>query len=283
MKASAPKPTANKQSIAVRSSDAVKVTTYKDCNGNEVSLSSFIINSFLAPGQGFTEEECYSLIGMAKARGLNPVVRDVYFQKYNGVPSIVVSRDYYEKRANLNANYAGKENGIVVLNRKEEIEYRAGTIMLSGEELLGGWCRVYMRNLLYPVFVSVQFDEATKKKSDGTLQATWASMPKTMIEKVAVVRALRQAMTEEFGGTYSADELGVDESELEASVRDVPKTDPKDIRNQTKTAEVNVKEAQFVEVDEATGEVTSEPDVGDAEVQDMEDLEFAAMQDSFFK
>ena len=276
MKATAPKPVANKQNLAVRSAETAKVTTYKDSNGNEVSLSSYIINNYLAPGQDFTEDECYSLIGMSKARGLNPVVKDVYFQRYNGVPSIVVSRDYYEKRACMNPNFAGKENGIVVLNRKEEIEYRSGTIMLEGEELLGGWCRVYMRNLLYPVFVSVQFDEAAKKKTDGSLQATWASMPKTMIEKVAVVRALRQAMTEEFGGTYSTDELGIDETELDNSVKEPPKADQKDIRNQPKSAEVNVKEAQYVEVDDSTGEVIDDE-------PDMEDLEFQAMQDSFFK
>ena len=273
MKAQAPKPVA-KQSLTARSAETAKVTTYKDCNGIEVSLSSYIINKYLAPGQDFTEEECYSLIGMAKARGLNPVVKDVYFQRYNNVPSIVVSRDYYEKRANMNANYAGKENGIVVFNRKEEIEYRSGTIMLKGEELLGGWCRVYMRNLLYPVFVSVQFDEAAKKKADGSLQATWASMPKTMIEKVAVVRALRQAMTEEFGGTYSADELGVDEAELESSVKDIPKQETKDVRSQPKSSEINVKEAEFVEVDDSTGEVIEE--------EDDDDAEFREMQDSFF-
>ena len=117
MKAQAPKIASNKQSLAVKESGTDKPVTYKDYNGQEVSLSRFIINRYLAPNEEFTEEECWGLIGLSKARGLNPVAKDVYFQRYNGVPQIIVSRDYYEKRANMNPNYAGKKNGIVVINR----------------------------------------------------------------------------------------------------------------------------------------------------------------------
>lgn len=279
----APQPVAQKQSLSVRQVDEDKPVVYRDSNGQEVSLSRYIINRYLAPTAEFTEEECWGLIGLAKARGLNPVVKDVYFVRYQGTPQIIVSRDYYEKRANQNVNYRGKENGIVVLNRKEEIEYRAGTIMLKGEELLGGWCRVYMANLEHPVFTSVQFDEAAKTK-DGKLTATWATMPKTMIEKVAIVRALRSAMTEEFGNTYIADELGMEESELSAEVADVPEnaTEPAPEPTHAPKAapapapkkavkKAEPVEAEFMEVDESTGEVIEEED-------DFEDLQAA-----FFK
>lgn len=279
----APQPVAQKQSLSVRQVDEDKPVVYRDSNGQEVSLSRYIINRYLAPTAEFTEEECWGLIGLAKARGLNPVVKDVYFVRYQGTPQIIVSRDYYEKRANQNVNYRGKENGIVVLNRKEEIEYRAGTIMLKGEELLGGWCRVYMANLEHPVFTSVQFDEAAKTK-DGKLTATWATMPKTMIEKVAIVRALRSAMTEEFGNTYIADELGMEESDLSAEVADVPgnatepapeptpapKAAPAPAPKKT-VKKAEPVEAEFMEVDESTGEVIEEED-------DFEDLQAA-----FFK
>ena len=276
-------PVAQKQSLSVRQADEDKPVVYRDSNGQEVSLSRYIINRYLAPAAEFTEEECWGLIGLAKARGLNPVVKDVYFVRYQGTPQIIVSRDYYEKRANQNVNYRGKENGIVVLNRKEEIEYRAGTIMLKGEELLGGWCRVYMANLEHPVFTSVQFDEAAKTK-DGKLTATWATMPKTMIEKVAIVRALRSAMTEEFGNTYIADELGMEESDLSAEVADVPENATEPAPEPTPAPKAapapapkkTVKkaepvEAEFMEVDESTGEVIEEED-------DFEDLQAA-----FFK
>lgn len=273
MKAQAPKIASNKQSLAVKESGTDKPVTYKDYNGQEVSLSRFIINRYLAPNEEFTEEECWGLIGLSKARGLNPVAKDVYFQRYNGVPQIIVSRDYYEKRANMNPNYAGKKNGIAVINRKDEIEYREGTIMLEGESLLGGWCRVYMRNLEYPVFVSVQFEEAAKRKKEGELQATWASMPKTMIEKVAVVRALRQAMTEIFGGTYSAEELGFDEATLESQVTDIPEN-PKP-EDPPKKEDAKVQDAVFEEFEEAS-QGAANP------LYDNDEDEFQAMQNSFF-
>lgn len=281
MRVATQQPVAKKQTLAVREAEAEKPVVYTDYNGHEVSLSKYIINNYLSPGANFTEAECWSLIGMAQARGLNPVVKDVYFVKYQGTPQIIVSRDYYEKRANMNANYRGKENGIVVLNRKGEIEYRKGTIMLKDEELLGGWCKVYMANLEHPVFTSVQFEEAVKTK-DGSPTATWASMPKTMIEKVAVVRALRSAMTEEFGNTYAADELGFDENELATEVQNVPaeeepvaKEEPepqptpsKSVPKKTKAKQEPV-EAEYVDVDDSTGEV-------------MEDEDFDSMQKAFF-
>jgi hypothetical protein len=159
------------------------------------------------------------------------------------------------------------------LNRKGEIEYRQGTIMLKDEELLGGWCKVFMKNLLHPVFVSVQFEEAAKYKSEGELQATWKTMPKTMVEKVAVVRALRQAMTEEFGGTYSAEELGFDETELESQVANVPENPQPE--EPPKKEEQKVQDAVFTEFDEASVGVPN-PLYGD------DDSEFQAMQNSFF-
>lgn len=279
MKAKTATPTAQKQSLAVKEASMEKPTVYKDSNGQEVSLSRYIINRYLAPGADFTEAECWSLIGLAQARGLNPVTKDVYFLRFQGNPQIVVSRDYYEKRAAKNPNYEGKENGIVVLNRKGEIEYRKGTIMLKDEELLGGWCQVFMKNLTHPVFASVQFDEAVRTKSDGKPMSTWASMPKTMVEKVAVVRALKQAMTEDFGGTYSAIELGFEEEEIESNAQDIPNEQPAETENippqsvvtdkPSKTADAI--DADYVEVDDSTGEVT-EPEEDD----------FDEMQKSFF-
>lgn len=272
---SPPKPAASKQSLAVKDSQENKVT-YLDNDGQEVSLSRYIINTFLSPQAGFTEQECWGLIGLAKAKGLNPVVRDCYFQRYNDIPSVIISKDYYEKRANKNPNYRGKQCGIVVAYKNPEgkwvSEEREGKILLEDEKLIGGWCKVFMKNLDYPVHETVMFDEAAKTKKDGTLQATWKTMPCTMIEKVAISRALKSAMTEEFGGTYSAEELGYSEDELASEVQNInsdsiPQPTPVETKKSAK-AEKAV-EADFTEVEE-------EPEV------DMEDMEFEAMQNSFF-
>ena len=105
-----------------------------------------------------------------------------------------------------------------------------------------------------------------------------------MIEKVAIVRALRSAMTEEFGNTYIADELGMEESDLSAEVADVPENATEPAPEPTPAPKAapapapkkTVKkaepvEAEFMEVDESTGEVIEEED-------DFEDLQAA-----FFK
>lgn len=273
MRSVAPKPTANKQSLAVKNDDSTKVS-YKDIDGNVVELSYYIVNNYLAPGSNFTQQECWTLINLSKARGLNPIAKDCYFLKYNGTPQVIVSKDYYTKRANKNSNYLGKENGIVVLNRNGEVEMRIGTIKLKDEELLGGWCKVYMANLKYPITVTASLDEYAPKKSDGELQATWKTKPGVMIEKVAIVRALKEAMTEEFQGTYAAEEFGEAEESLAANVADMAVDTPMEEPKPPKFSESNVTEASYVDVDESTGEVLEEED----DEQDFED-----MQMQFFK
>lgn len=273
MKAQAPKPTVKKQTLAVKEQNDTPVS-YTDIDGHQVELSQYLVNNFIAPGSNFSQTECWALINLSKARGLNPIARDCYYISYDGKPQVIISKDYYTKRANKNPNYLGKQNGIVVLNRKGEVEMREGTIKLSDEELLGGWCKVFMKNLSYPVFVTASLDEYAKKK-DGKFTATWASKTNVMIEKVAIVRALKEAMTEEFGGTYSAEEFGYTEEEVGKNVPDIPVEPPKAT---TAEKEANAKDVEFVEVDDDTGEVIEDESTD----EDMEDMEFKAMQDSFF-
>ena len=269
MKAQAPKPVSNKQSLAVKDSNDSPVM-YKDNDGNEVKLSQYIVNNYIAPGANFSAAECWALINLSKARGLNPVNKDCYYISYDGKPQVIVSKDYYTKRACKNPNYLGKENGIVVLNRKGEVEMRVGTIKLSEEELLGGWCKVYMANLKYPVTVTASLWEYARTDKEGNLQATWKTKTCVMIEKVAIVRALKEAMTEEFGGTYAAEEFGESEEEMSSKVEEIP-AEPQ--KPQTSAREAKAQDVEYVDVDDSTGEVIEEDD---------DDAEFREMQDSFF-
>lgn len=283
MRTTAPqRPTANKQGIAARSQEAVANVSYTDNDGKKVELSTYIINTYLAPKQDFTPQECWSLMNLSKARGLNPIAKDCYFVKYDGIPQVIISKDYYMKRANKNPAYLGKENGIVVLNRNGELEMRKGTIKLPSEELLGSWCNVYMANLKYPVTVTASLDEYAKKDRDGNLQSTWKAKTCVMIEKVAIVRALKEAMTEEFAGTYAAEEFGEEEETISADVKDVdevvtdvvddPVVQPIKQEPKPKYKDEVVSDAQYVDVNEATGEVVEEPEEDD----------FEDMQNSFF-
>ena len=51
------------------------------------------------------------------------------------------------------------------------------------------------------------FDECVQKKGDGTPNSNWTKQPTTMIEKVAKVRALREAFVEDLAGMYEAEEM----------------------------------------------------------------------------
>ena len=64
-------------------------------------------------------------------------------------------------------------------------------------------------------YEEVNFDEYIQKKKDGTPNTNWEKRPVTMITKVAIVQALREAFIEELSGMYEAEEMGVNESELD--------------------------------------------------------------------
>ena len=121
---------------------------------------------------------------------------------------MVVGKDDIIKRAVLNPAYDGIESGIIAYNEAtgEEIE-RQGTYIPNGYKLTGGWARVWVKDRKYPSYVSVNLSEVAQTKKDGNLNSNWSSKPATMVEKVAKVRALREAFVEDLGGMYEAEEV----------------------------------------------------------------------------
>ena len=55
--------------------------------------------------------------------------------------------------------------------------------------------------------MSVSFEEVAGRKSNGELNSSWSKQGATMVEKVAKVRALREAFIEEFQGMYVEEEF----------------------------------------------------------------------------
>lgn len=58
-----------------------------------------------------------------------------------------------------------------------------------------------------PEYQSVSFDEYVGRKKDGTINGQWSKKPATMIRKVAVVQALREAFPDKFQGLYAQEEF----------------------------------------------------------------------------
>lgn len=74
------------------------------------------------------------------------------------------------------------------------------------------------------MFDEVSFDEYAGRKRDGSLNSTWRGKSGTMIRKVAIVHALREAFPDDLAGLYDSSEMQVEEppqGPVEASVEAV--------------------------------------------------------------
>ena len=72
------------------------------------------------------------------------------------------------------------------------------------------------------MFNTVSLDEYLGKKKDGTVNSQWASKPATMIKKVALVQALRDAFPSVLGQMYTPEEMDIPE-ELPTNEIDIEK------------------------------------------------------------
>jgi len=183
----------------------------------EVTLSSDTIKRYLVPsGTNVTDQEVMMFMKLCEYQGLNPFLREVYLVKYGDYPaSIVTGKETFTKRAMKNEAYAGMEAGITVITAGGKIDRREGSLKLADERLIGGWAKVYVKGHSVPYYDEVSFEEYAATKKDGTLNGMWATKPATMIRKVAIVHALREAFPQDFEGLYSPEEINtVDASAL---------------------------------------------------------------------
>ena len=172
-----------------------------------VNLSGEDVLKYLVRGRAdfVTEGEVKMFMALCKAQKLNPFVTgEVHLIKYSRdePAQMVIGYDTYKRRADENPSFLCKESGIVV-QRGNEIVKKEGACLYPTETLIGGWCRVHkVRNEREVVtYKEVSFSEYNKGKS------TWKAIPCTMIEKVAVSQALREAFPRDYEGMYTQEEM----------------------------------------------------------------------------
>lgn len=185
-------------------SNEIMAVSYTANDGSAVSLTAADVVRYCAPGARVTEQECAMFLGVCKARGLNPFAKDCYLVKYQDNPaSIITSKDYFTRTAAAQPTFDGYEAGIIVLT-KAGLEHRDGSFFLdaAGETLVGGWATVHDKRRAHPCKAAVALSEYSTGRS------MWRSKPATMIRKVALVQALREAYPERFQGLYDRDEMG---------------------------------------------------------------------------
>ena len=193
------------------------MTTIKtfQVNGVDVSLSPAMVNKFIANGSSeLTEREAVNFVNLCLYNRLNPWVGDAYPVKYldkqtnKYMCNLIVSKQAFMKQADRNPNRDGFEAGLIVQDKDGNLTDREGSFHLTTDTILGGWCKVYRKDFRVPVTARVLLTEYDKGRS------TWKAIRATMIRKVAVAQAHREAFPEEYQGIYMAEEIGHNEIEL---------------------------------------------------------------------
>jgi phage recombination protein Bet len=180
---------------------ANEIVEFKADNGALVTISADDVVKYLCPTA--TEKEVFMLLQLCKVHHLDPWTGDVYIIKYGDEPArIQAGKEAFTKRAAANPDFEGFEGGIVYADASGRINKRAGSAYYPsvGETLVGGWCNVYVKGKR-PFYDEVPLQEY------NTGRNLWKSKPATMIRKVALVHALREAFPNDFAGLYSEEEM----------------------------------------------------------------------------
>lgn len=201
-----------------------KPVEIETAGGDHFSVSFEEVRHFICAKA--TDAECKIFLETCRAYRLNPFTREAYLIHYDNknddTPcTIVLGKNCYLQMAERHPAYDGFEAGVIVLN-ESRVEYREGSIVYEDEELLGGWAKVYRKDRSRPNYEEVKLSEYNTGKS------LWASKPATMIRKVTLVHALREAFPSTYGLTYDESEISV-EVDAEGTARELDDDAPRSL------------------------------------------------------
>ena len=190
----------NSLAKATQKSDMIKYNS----NGEDVQISKSLIRAHLVSGnkEKVTDSEITMFLSLCKFQHLNPFIREAYLIKYGDNPAtMVVGKDVLLKRAMRSDKFDGLTAGVIVVNTAGHVEEREGSFVIDGEKLVGGWAKVLIKGYSVPSYAAVSMKEYSTGKSN------WLTKPATMIRKVAVAQALREAFPEEMSSLYDTSEM----------------------------------------------------------------------------
>jgi phage recombination protein Bet len=195
---------------------AIQTTIQTDA----LDLSRENIRKLICPSANDTEIALF--LEVCKTKNLNPFLGEIYLIKYgSNKAQMVVGKDAFTQGADKQEDFLGFEAGIVVENDNQTIVYKRGSLVRANETLIGGWATVHRKNR-HPYYEEVSLREYSTGKSN------WNIKPATMIRKVALVHALREAYPNIFNGLYDQAELNLEDKnnyELDLTVERVKTLD----------------------------------------------------------
>ena len=180
---------------------AAQIVQYDSLHG-PVSLSVNFVRTYFCDKA--TPSEAFAFMQVCRFHKLNPFLREVYLVKYGqDSAQIILGYQSWTQRAENDATYRGFTAGIIL--QKEEdgpLEWRPSTFYLPGETLVGGWCEVRREDRPEPVRIEVALEEYIQRTREGAPNRFWREKPGTMIRKVALAQAHREAYPSLFAGLY---------------------------------------------------------------------------------
>lgn len=207
--------------IKAQNTDAVEY----EAGGETVVLSPDYIKRYLAGGNtNVTDSEAMMFLNLCRYQHLNPFLREAYLIKYGTSPAtMVVGKETFVKRARARKDFNGFKAGIIVIDAQKNVVEREGSFRVPGDQIVGGWARVYIKGLDTPYYAAVEWGEYAGVDKNGNLNSMWRSKGATMIRKVALSQALREAFPVELGGLYEPEEINTIQDELPETPIEMPK------------------------------------------------------------
>ncbi len=161
---------------------------YKDGAGNSVRLTREEVAKYISTDPSVTEKEVFAFLNLCRYLKLNPFLREVYLIKYKGAPAtFVISYQTLLKRAERNENFDGYE---------VKVEGKVPNLTATAV--------VYRKDKSHPFKAVVHYEEAVKTVLDRRTgkerpMSAWSKMPRWMLRKVALARALKEAFPNAVG------------------------------------------------------------------------------------
>lgn len=184
----------------------------------QMEITESMIKDYLCPTAN--RKEIFMFLQLCQAQGLNPFIGEAYLIKYGNDVQMIVGKETFLKRAENNPDFDGFEAGVITESEKTgELKYRKGSFYSKkSEELLGAWAEIKKKSLPEPLRIEIPLDEYVKKNKEGKPIMSWRTMPGTMIRKVALVQALREAFPNALSACYISEELSNKDESEEATV-----------------------------------------------------------------
>lgn len=225
-----------------------EIVRFETDTGQQLQITGEDVRKYIC--ENATEKETMMFLQLCQAQRLNPFMREAYLVKYGSAPaSMIVGKEVFLKRAAANPDYEGFEAGVTFVDANGQVQKREGGAVYAeaGENLVGGWCRVFVRNKK-PVYNEASLDEYSTGK------AMWKNVkdggkPSTMIRKVALTQSLREAFPE-LQGMYSQEEIKqVSDAELPEQPIEAPQVEVQEVEiTEEQRAEIRAKISELAQM-----------------------------------